>query len=154
MCLWYPITRKMEIIMRIHVCHNWRNNIDYKKMVEKNISYETIASMSFIPMRRRCLCCPIMNKKRWLLHASMFVTIGRTTSIPKKWWNKRLFFWIHYVNVIYPNEENVFLVPNHEKKEIICASLFVTIGRITLIPKKKGKKKAFFIKPKHHCHLN
>ena len=34
----------------------------------------------------------------------------------KKWWKKKLFLWNQNINVIYPNEENEFMAPNHEKK--------------------------------------
>ena len=34
-CLRCPIVKKKEIIMCIHVCHNWRNNINFKKLVVK-----------------------------------------------------------------------------------------------------------------------
>ena len=29
---------------------------------------------------------------------------------------KEVFFWNQRLNIIYPNEENVLMVPNHERK--------------------------------------
>ena len=47
------------------------------------------------------------------------------------------------VNVIYPNEENAFMVHNHEKKRLLRASMFIIIDERTLIPKKWWKGKLF-----------
>ena len=44
----------------------------------------------------------------------MFVVIDDHSLIPKKWWKEKLFLWNKRINVIFPNEENVFLVPNQE----------------------------------------
>ena len=87
MCLCCPIMKK-KIITCFHVCHDWQNNIDSKKIVESGKAF-------LIKPKHQC-------------HLS--------------------------------NEENVFMVPNHEKKGIITASMFVTTDRIMLIPKIEGKK--------------
>ena len=34
----------------------------------------------------------------------------------KKWWEEKLFLRNQSIKVIYPNEENEFMVPNHEIK--------------------------------------
>ena len=53
------------------------------KMVErKSFSYETKASVPFIPMKKLCLWCPIMKKKT-LLCESVFLLIGKRTLILK-----------------------------------------------------------------------
>ena len=46
-----------------------------------------------------------------------FVTIDGITLIPRKGGKKKLFLLSQSINVIYPNEDNVFMVPNHEKKK-------------------------------------
>ena len=35
----------------------------------------------------------------------------------KKWREEKFFLWNQSVNIIYPNEGNKFMVPNHEKRE-------------------------------------
>ena len=55
------------------------------------------------------------HKKRRLLRASLFVMIDGISLIPKKKGKKKLFLLSRSINVIDPNEENVFVVPNHEK---------------------------------------
>ena len=32
-----------------------------------------------------------------------------------KWYKKKFFLWNESINIIYPNEENMVMVPNHEK---------------------------------------
>ena len=80
------------------------------------------------------------EKKKRLLQASTFVIIYRITLILKKWWKEKLFLSLQSINIIYPNEDNMFVVRNHEEEEIIHASMFITIDEITLIPKNGGKK--------------
>ena len=60
--------------------------------------------------------------------------------IPKKWWKEKLFLSSQSMNVIYPNEENMFMVPNMKKKRLLHASIFVTIDKITFIAKNGGRK--------------
>ena len=79
MCLWFPIMKRKEIIMWIYVYPNWKMNFNSKNGNKRSFSYETKASISFIPMRRTCLWCPI-NK-----------------------WNE-ITIWIH----VYPNWKTYF----------------------------------------------
>ena len=61
MCLWFPIMKRKEIILWIYVYPNWKMNFNSKNGNKRSFSYETKASISFIPMRRTCLWCPIMK---------------------------------------------------------------------------------------------
>ena len=61
-----------------------------------------------------CLWCPIIKRKE-IITVSMFVPSNEQTLILRKWLQEELFLGDHRVIVIYPNEENVFIVPNHEK---------------------------------------
>ena len=83
MCLWFPIMKRKEIIMWIHVYPNWNMNFNSEKGNKRSFSYETKASISLIPTRRMCLWRPIKKKKRWLLCESMFIIIEIRTSILK-----------------------------------------------------------------------
>ena len=115
MSLWYPIMKRKEIIMWIHVCPNWQTNFDSKTWLEENLFlWKTKASMSFILIRRMSLWFLIMKERR-LLCESMFILIYRQTSILKKG-GKRSFSYEIRALIHYPNMENVFMVPNHEKK--------------------------------------
>ena len=55
--------------------------------------------------------------KSRLLCESMFILIGRHTLIPKKV-ERKAFLWNQSINIIYPNKENVVMVPNLEKKGV------------------------------------
>ena len=76
--------------------------------------YETEASISFIPKRRMCLWCPIMKKKIiiWIRVCPKW----QTNFNSKKWLKVKFFLWSRTINIIYPNEENVLMLPNNEKK--------------------------------------
>ena len=117
-CLRHPIINRKDIIMRIHVCPNWQTNFNYKNNENWSFFYETKASMSFIPISRISLWCLNMKRKEIV----MWIHACRNWHMnfdSRKWLKAKLFFWIESINVIYPNEENEFMVPNHEKKEII-----------------------------------
>ena len=55
------------------------------------------------------------EKKKRLLHQSMFIPIDKWTLILKMV-GSEVFLMRPKGQFIYPNEENVFMVPNHEKK--------------------------------------
>ena len=61
MCLWCPIMKRKEIIMWIHVYPSWNTNFKSTNGNKRSFSYETKASISFIPTRRMCLWCLIMK---------------------------------------------------------------------------------------------
>ena len=63
MCLWFPITKRKEIIMWIDVYPNWNMNFNSKIGNKRSFSYGTKASISLIPRRRMCLWRPITKKK-------------------------------------------------------------------------------------------
>ena len=63
MCLWDLMTKRKVINMWILVYHNWMTNFKSKTGRKKSFPYETTASISFIPMRRICLWCPIMKRE-------------------------------------------------------------------------------------------
>ena len=72
----------------------------------------------------------------------------------KKWLEKKLFLWKQSINIIYPNEKNEFMIPNHEKKGDYyvnpCLSKLVS----ELWFQKMVGREHFLMKPKHQCHLS
>ena len=49
------------------------------------------------------------------------------------------------VNIVYPNKENVFMMPNHENNGYkLPESKFVSLGRWAMILRKIGEGKVFF----------
>ena len=54
-------------------------------------------------------------KEKRLFYEFMFVPINKWTLILKMV-ERESFLWNQSINVIYPNEKNEFMAPNHEKK--------------------------------------
>ena len=63
MCLWCPIMKRKEIITCIHVCPYSQWILILRSGGRKAFLCEANSSLSFIPIRRMCLWCPIKNKK-------------------------------------------------------------------------------------------
>ena len=82
MCLWLPIMRRKEINRWIHVYPNWKAYFNSKIGNKRSFYYETIASISLIPMRRMCYDAQSWKERR-LLCDSMFTPIEIRTSILK-----------------------------------------------------------------------
>ena len=112
--LWCPIIKRKEIIMWIYDYCNWKTNINSKFGRKRSFSFETKASISFIPIKRICFWCPIMKKKR-LLHKSLFIPIDRRTLILEMVRSKVFLMKLRH-QLIYPSKENAFMVSNQEKK--------------------------------------
>ena len=65
------------------------------------------------------VCSAQSSKEMRLLCESVFFLIGKQILIIKEWQKVKFFLWNQSFNIIYPNKENEFMVPNHEKREII-----------------------------------
>ena len=72
MCSWRPIMKRKEIIIWIHVYLNSKMNLNSKKGRKGSFSYETKALISFIPMRRICLWCPMMKGIRIIMSIHVY----------------------------------------------------------------------------------
>ena len=62
-CLWFPIMKRKEIIIWIHVYPNWKTYFNSKIGKKRSFYYDSKSSISLIPKRRMCLGWPIMKKK-------------------------------------------------------------------------------------------
>ena len=82
-----PIMKKRTLLYEFAFVLIGKQTLILKSGEKKSFYIETKASMSFIPTSRMSLWCPIL-----------------------KW--KEIIMWIH----AYPNEENMFMAPNHEMK--------------------------------------
>ena len=115
MSFWKPITKRNEIIIRVHVCRHWCTKCNSKEIDgKKSFSYETNASMPFIPMKKMSLWCLIMNRR--LLCVSMFILIDGRTLILKKIAKGNTFLKKPRLQFTYPNKENEFTVPVVKRK--------------------------------------
>ena len=79
MCLWFPIMKRKEIIIWIHVYPNWKKYFNSKIGNKRSFSYETKASISLITKRRMCLRCPITKRKEIIKWIEVFPIEIRTS---------------------------------------------------------------------------
>ena len=93
---------------------NWKSKFNSKNFKKSYFSYETKATISFIPMRRMCFWCLITKRKEFIMWIRVY-QIEKWTLILKMV-ERDVFFWNQRLNIIYPNEENVLMVPNHKRK--------------------------------------
>ena len=99
------------------------------------------------PKRQWCLAqrveqafSPQTGKEKRLLGKSMSVLIDRWTLNFNNGGKGSFFSWNQSINIIYPNERNVFMVPNHEKNRgLLQESIFILIDKWNLILKNGGK---------------
>ena len=152
MSLWCPIMKRKEIIMWIHICPNWEINFNTKKWWKKNVSDESMASMTFSSMRRISLWCLIVKGKEitiWIRICPNWEKI----SILKNGGNRSFCYETKALNFIYPNEQNKFMVSNHEKKKLIVMWFCLCPNWLTNFDSKKWWEEKLLMKLKHQCHL-
>ena len=101
MCLWYPIKKRKEIVMWIHVYLNWNTNFDCEKGNRRSISCKIKASVSLIPSRATCLWCQIMKGKEIIMWIHVYS--NRNTNFNSKKGNKRSFS--------YDTKASISLIP-------------------------------------------
>ena len=114
LCLWCPIMKRKAIIMWIHADPNWKSNFNSTNGNKRCFCYETKASISLI-QRGEYVYDAQSWKERRLLFESMFIPIERWTSILKMV-IRDVLLWNQRINIINPNKENSFMMPNHEEK--------------------------------------
>ena len=79
MWLWFPIMKRKEIIMWIHVYPNWKTYFNSKIGNKRSSSYKTKASITLIPRRRMCLWCLIMKRKEIIMWIDVYPMEMRTS---------------------------------------------------------------------------
>ena len=102
------------------LCKSVFIKIDKRTLFLKNgrkgrLSYETKASMSFILMGGMSLWFLMMKRKEIIMRIHV-CQVDKWTLILKKWWVEKLLVQNQSINVVYPNKENNFMIPNHENK--------------------------------------
>ena len=137
--LWRPIMKRKRLLCDLVFVLIDRWSLILKNGRKNNFSYETKASMSFIQMRKMSLWCLILKGMKII----MWVCICFNSQMnfnSKKWSKEKLFLWKYCINVIYPNEENEFMVSNHKKKEDYSVNPCLSqLTKWTLILKNSGK---------------
>ena len=128
--LWCQIMKGKEITMWIDVCLIEKWTLILKNYGKGRFSYETKASMPFIPMRRMSLWCSIMKRKGITIWICVYPNREMNFN-SKKRWKEKLFLWNQSINVIDPNDQNEFMVLNHERR----GDYYVILSTSSLINK-------------------
>ena len=66
----------------------------------------------------------------------------------RKMEEKKLFLQIQSINIMYPNEENMIVMPITKRMEIIMCIQVCLISRMNLDYKENGGRKEFLANPK------
>ena len=62
---------------------------------------------------------------------------------------RKLFLQIQSINIMYPSEENMVVVPITKRKEIVLSIQVCPISRMNFHYKENGGKKALLANPMH-----
>ena len=84
MCLWCPIMKRKKIIMWICVSPNKWTTINSKDRRKRTFSYETKASISYIPIRRISLWFLTMKRKDIIMWIHIYPNLQMNFD-SKKW---------------------------------------------------------------------
>ena len=67
---------------------------------------------------------------------------------------RKLFLQIQSINIMYPNVENMIVMPITKRMEIIMSIQVCLISWMNFDYKENGGKKAFLANPKHQYHVS
>ena len=135
-----PITKRMEIITSVQVCLISWMKFDYNENSGKksiflqfqslHIVYPNEENMIVVPRTKRITI--VMSIQDYLIHGWMLDT--------RKMVERKALLQIQSINIMYPNVENMIIVPITKRMEIITLSKFVSFHRWTLIIRKMVEK--------------
>ena len=121
-------------------------------MVEREVLHMKPNHQYHLSQWGECVYSAPSWKEKRLLYESTFIPIGQNLIV--KTVEREVLPMKLNINIIYPNEENVFMELNHETKEDYYVNpCFILIEWRTLILK-MVEREVFLMKPKHQCHLS
>ena len=135
MSVWCTIIKRKEIIMRIHVWAIDKRTLILKNGGKRSLSYETKASMLFIPMSRMSLWFLIMKWKE-IICESIFVLIDKQNLTIKKVGRKAFLMKQKHECHLSQWRERVYGSQSWNEKRLLWESMFVTFDKWTLILRK------------------
>ena len=119
--------------MRIQVCVISQMNFDYRG------NGEIKASLANPKHRYR------VSQFREHVWVSKFLLFYRWTLIIGKWWTEKLLWQIQSINIMYPNLENMIVVPITKTMVIITSIQVWLISRMNINYSKNGEMKSLQI---------
>ena len=142
-----PIMKRKEIVVWIHVYPNWKMNFNSENGNKRSFSYQTKASISFIPIRRTCLWCTIMKWNEITIWIHVYPNWN--TYFNSKIGNKSSFSYEIKASIsLIPTRRTCLWCPIMKRKEIV---MWIHVYRNwkTNFNSKIGNKRTFLMKPKH-----
>ena len=138
--------------MWIHVYHNWKTNDNFKNGRNSSFFNKTKAWISFIPIRRMFLWCPITKRKGIITQIRVYP--NWKTNFNSKNGRKISFSYETKPSISFiPIGECVYGAQSWNEKILLCKSVFITIERrISIL--KMVEIAVFRMKPKHQYHLS
>ena len=67
---------------------------------------------------------------------------------------RKLFLPIQSINIVYPNKENVIVMPITKRREIVMGIQVCVISWMNFDYEENGRKKALLANPKHQYHVS
>ena len=67
---------------------------------------------------------------------------------------RKLFLQIQSINIMYPNKENMIVVPITKRMEIVMSIQVCLISRMNFDSVENGVEKALLANPKHQYHVS
>ena len=125
-----------------------------KKDGKKSFSYETKLLMSSIPIRRMCLCCPIVKRKQIVTCIHVYPNWQMSFDSKENGGKESLSLNPKYQHHLSQWWESAYGSQSRKKRRLLCVSKFFPIEEQTLILRKMVKRKDFLTKPKYHYHLS
>ena len=141
-----PMTKRIEIIMCIHICLILRMNFDYRKMVERKLFLQIWTINIIYPNVENKMV--LITKRMEIIMRPKFVSFLEWSFIRRKMVERKLFLQIRSINMVYPNVENLIVVPITKRIEIIKCIHVCLISRMNFDYTKNGWKKSFSCKSK------
>ena len=133
--------KRKKIILWIHDCPNRQTNINSKNGKKRSFSYEIKAPISFIPMRRMNLWCPIIKTKEITMQNSS-LSNGKMNFISKNG-KKTSFSYETKASIAFIPMRRMHLWCLIRKRKEIISWIRVCRNRPMNINSKNGGKKCF-----------
>ena len=135
--------KKNEDYYKNSTLSHWCKNFDYKENDGgKNFSCKAKAPVSCILMRRTWLSCWITKNEDY------YENLGLSHLMHELWiygnYGKKLFLPNQSIGIMYPNEENMIVVPNHKKNEYYYENISLSHWRMNFDYNENGRKKNFY----------
>ena len=87
--------------------------------------------------------CSAQSQNEWRLLWESSLTHLNELWLWEKWWKKMLFWPNQSINIMYPNEANLIVVPIKERMEIIMHIQVCLISQINFNNRENGRNKSF-----------